>query len=118
MIAGRAKVATLHPAFRSAVELLLDLAEENGVTVTVTSAFRSIEDQKRVCRTAPGPCATPGRSAHQYGLAIDLVGGATANSEDHKWLRAVAQVIGFGFVANDPVHLEHPAWPGLRKQIR
>ena len=88
------------------------------MNVTVTSGFRSTADQARVCRQTTGPCATPGRSAHQYGLAIDLVGGATVNSAEHKWVRDVAQVIGFGFVANDPVHLEHPAWPGLRKQIR
>ena len=118
MIAGRAKIATLHPAFAPSVNFLMDFAEYNGVNVRITSAFRSVEDQARVCAQVSGPCATPGRSAHQFGLAVDLVAGASTNSAEHKWLMLVAGIMGFGTVANDPVHLEYPQWNALRKQLR
>lgn len=120
MISGRHKLAQLHPAFRPAVELLMDWAQQNGVSVSIYSGYRSAHDQARVCAqiAGKGPCAAPGRSAHQYGLAVDLTGGANVNSAEHRWVMECARIIGFGFVANDPVHIEHPAWSGLRKLLK
>ena len=118
MISGRHKLAQLHDAFAPYVDFLVDFASQNGVSVAVTSGYRSIQDQARVCSQTSGPCATPGRSAHQFGLAVDLVAGPNVNSPEHIWLMEVARIMGFGFVRNDPVHLEHPAWNALRKQLR
>lgn len=121
------KLAFLHPAFRPAVELLLAQAAEERIDVTITSGFRSIEEQKRVCAELKQrglrdgrhyPCATPGLSAHQYGLAVDLVGGASLSSAEHRRLRQIGASIGFAFVAEDPPHFEHPGWRGVYPEVR
>lgn len=118
MIRNRALLTGLSPYFRPWVDLLLDFAEANGVDVTVTSAHRTLAYQEQLCtrlRTAGSsvPCATPGRSAHQYGLAVDL------SSPHQTWLRAVANSIGFApLIANDPYHYEHPDWRAMRQHLR
>ncbi|MGH8905291.1 MAG: M15 family metallopeptidase [Egibacteraceae bacterium] len=37
----------------------------------LSSGYRSAGYQAQLCRRISGPCAPPGRSMHQYGLAID-----------------------------------------------
>jgi len=118
MIAGRRLTARLHSGFAPVVNLWLDYLEEQGVDISITSGYRSIEDQKRVCAVTSGPCATPGRSAHQFGLALDFVAGGSVNSADHKYAMEVAGALGFAFVRNDPVHIQHPAWEQLRQKLR
>lgn len=123
-VVGGSKLIFLHPAFRPAVEYLLDLVD---FPVTVTSGFRSIEDQRRVCAELKArglregrhyPCATPGMSAHQYGLAVDLMGGSSFGSAEHRELRRLGASLGFAFVAEDPPHFEHPAWRQIRPHVR
>lgn len=121
---GAAKLLFLHPAFRAAVDYLLAQVD---FPVTITSGFRSIEDQRRVCaelkekerRTGRHfPCATPGLSAHQWGLAVDMMGGSSFASAEHRDLRLLAAQLGFAFVPDDPPHFEHPAWRQIRPQVR
>ncbi len=121
MIAGRSKLAGLSPYFRPYVEWLLDYAESQGVSVTVVSAHRTPAEQVRAAaqaRAAGRPAAAPGRSAHQYGLAVDLMAGESSRSEEHSWLMAVGRAIGFRFYENDRPHFEHPDWPALRETLR
>ena len=127
MISGRGELLFLHPAFRPAVEELLAEAERQGISVQVTSGHRSIEEQARVCRELAArerregrryPCATPGLSAHQWGLAIDAVAGGSLSSPAHARFRALAASMGFAFVADDPPHLEHPAWRGILPHVK
>lgn len=68
---GADKIAGLDPDFQVAVNQLN--AAMNG-TLQINSGYRSPADQARVCREAPPgrPCAPPGRSMHQQGLAIDV----------------------------------------------
>lgn len=121
MIIGRQKLAGLHPYFRPWIDWLLDFADQNGVTVEVISAFRTVEEQKRAAaqaRAAGRPAAKPGRSAHNYGLAVDLAAGGHSSSADHKWLMSVWEAMGGSFYPNDAPHFEHPDWPRIREYLR
>lgn len=63
----------LEPVFRRDVETLLANSPHHWV---VTSGYRSLEEQRELYRKylAGGPKAAPaGFSAHNYGLAIDVV---------------------------------------------
>lgn len=123
-IVGASRLVFLHPAFRPAVDYLLAAVD---FQVTVTSGYRSTEEQRRVCEELKArgaregrhyPCATPGLSAHQYGLAVDMMGGHSFASAEHRHLVALGREMGFGFVSDDPPHFEHPAWRSLLPYVR
>jgi len=67
-------IQTLHPQVRTPFANLFKVWEEHGYYLQINSAFRSKQDQSNVTeRDANGnPIARPGRSFHQYGLAVDL----------------------------------------------
>lgn len=80
------------------------MARENGLHPIFTSGFRSIRRQDELYQRFlrgqhPYPVAAPGRSLHNYGLAIDLV------SDDNEWLGRVWEHWGgrYGGKA-DPIH--------------
>lgn len=124
-MSGRHRLADLHEAFRPAATLLVDTAVQY-IPVTITSGTRSIEKQAELYRelTArarregrPYPVARPGYSAHNYGLAIDVMGGTRFDSDEHRWLIEIGKALGMVTVKNDPPHLEHPAWRGILRQL-
>lgn len=97
------------------------MAEYYGVPVTVTSAYRTWEDQNRLYRNyrqclATGnfkktedckyPANKPGDSSHNYGLAWDSV------VPDHywPWWTALRRYLGFHVPDNDRVHAAVPNW--------
>jgi hypothetical protein len=59
----------LTPAMQDAVAQL-DAAM--GGELVINSGYRSAAEQARVCAEVSAPCAPPGRSLHQHGLAIDV----------------------------------------------
>jgi LAS superfamily LD-carboxypeptidase LdcB len=121
VIVARHKTETLSPYFKPYIDWLLDYADQQGVAVTVISAHRTNEEQAeaaRQARAAGRPAAAPGRSAHQYGLAVDLMAGKNSGSAEHEWLMKVGRAMGFRFYANDRPHFEHPAWAALRQTLR
>jgi LAS superfamily LD-carboxypeptidase LdcB len=64
-----------------------------------------LPSQVDVFRRKPGLAATPGRSQHGWGLAVDLCGGVqTFGSEPHLWMQLNAPAFGW----------HHPAWAGQR----
>jgi len=67
-------IDTLHPQVRSEFARLFRLWENEGYFLQINSAFRSKQQQANVTeKDANGnPIARPGRSFHQYGLAIDV----------------------------------------------
>ena len=72
-----------------------------GQPLCVTDSYRSYGAQVDVFRRKPSLAATPGRSQHGWGLAVDLCGGAERfGSEAHGWLKANAP--SYGWI--------HPAW--------
>ncbi len=64
----------LNPQFAECAAKFLQAWEKSGQgRVSITSAYRSVADQRCVCPVAvPGKCASPGRSKHQRGIAIDV----------------------------------------------
>ncbi len=121
MVVGRDKLNGLSPYFRPWVEWLVDFASAQGVTVTVISGYRTLEDQRRAAsqaKAAGRPAAKPGRSAHNFGMAVDLMAGANSSSADHEWLMSVWRAVGGQFYAGDRPHFEHPDWPAVREFIR
>ena len=75
---------------------LLEAAAADGVTLVVTSSFRSYSFQEQLFADNPGMddlIALPGHSEHQLGTTVDLSGGDA-------WLAANAAQ--FGFVVSFP----------------
>lgn len=86
-----------------AFQQLLDAAQRDGVTIAVTDGYRSFDSQVDVKRRKGWLAATPGRSMHGWGIAVDFDTRVT----DFAWLREHAGA--FGWI--------HPAWaqPGGSK---
>ena len=73
----------------------------SGAPLCVTDSYRDYAGQVSVFARKPGLAATPGRSQHGWGLAVDFCGGVQGfGSEAHRWMQANAPA--FGWV--------HPAW--------
>lgn len=73
MIVWRCSPDGLRPGFRADVDAFL---RTSPFTWYVTSAFRSMEEQRALWmkHLQGGPkAAPPGKSAHNYGLAVDVV---------------------------------------------
>jgi len=72
-----------------------------GQPLCVTDSYRSYAGQVDVFRRKPSLAATPGRSQHGWGLALDLCGGVERfGTEVHEWLRVNGP--SYGWI--------HPAW--------
>lgn len=106
---------TLDPVLIPWAKQLLELAQRAGVHPKITSARRSYAKQAALYKRfqegrSSYPVARPGTSAHEWGLAFDLV---VPNLTDQYDLGTVWQRWGgvYGGV-NDPVHFEYP---GFRK---
>lgn len=69
----------LQPAFRAKVVQFLSACKAAGIDILVTCTTRTMDEQARLYaqgRTIPGHIVTnakPGQSAHNYGLAVDIV---------------------------------------------
>ncbi len=74
-----------------------------GAPLCVTDSYRSYPAQVDVFKRKPGLAATPGRSQHGWGLAVDLCGGVERfGSEAHVWMQLNAP--RYGWI--------HPGWAG------
>lgn len=99
---------------RPYAEWCLAVADYYGVTVTVTSTFRSWAEQERLRRRwedglSPWPANRPGDSAHQYGLAWDSV----VHPDLQPWWDYVRRYAGFEVLDNDAIHAQVPSWRQL-----
>ena len=114
---GNPTIGGLDPALLSAVQQAASAAAAEGVSITVTSGWRSPEFQQWLLDDAVAaygslPAArrfvqTPEQSRHVVGLAVDL-GGAGA---EH-WLTAHSARFGLcRTYANEPWHFELAADP-------
>jgi hypothetical protein len=73
----------------------------SGAPLCVTDSYRDYAGQVDVFRRKPELAATPGRSQHGWGLAVDLGCGVQGfGSEPHRWMQANAHL--FGWI--------HPTW--------
>jgi len=74
---SRVDVSGLQPDLYSAlVGVGAEYKDKTGKNLTITSGFRSSEEQANLYAKFPDKAAPPGRSLHEYGWAFD------ANSED------------------------------------
>lgn len=72
-----------------------------GAPLCVTDSYRSYPEQVDVFARKPQLAATPGRSQHGWGLAVDLGCGVQGfGSEAHRWMQLNAPL--FGWI--------HPPW--------
>jgi LAS superfamily LD-carboxypeptidase LdcB len=100
----------LQPEAMKNLEAMLSAAYNQGIYIKVNSAYRTYEDQVRVkadsARTGI-PAATPGRSNHGFGLALDLAnsGGGRINPvttpKEWAWIQANKTKYGFQNLDND-----------------
>lgn len=98
-------LTTLDSRFEPYARALVEVAREYGLQPRVTSTYRSLREQAALYKRFiegrhPLPVAPPGRSKHNYGLAIDLV------CSNEKWLGSVWRYWGGNWWASDPVHFE------------
>lgn len=128
-------LSDLRPEVRPMVDAFLDAAAAAGIDVLVTCTLRSNDEQAALYAkgrtTAPigrrwvVTDAPPGKSAHNYGLAIDIVpmvnGKPDWNGTDPVWqtLGELGQQAGLewagepGFPFPEEPHFQHPQWRTL-----
>jgi len=114
----------VHPSLEAPLGLLRARLAKRGVQLKVLETDRAPERQTALYaqgRTAPGKIVTHARayeSAHNWGLALDVV-PVPDTPANWKLLRAEAAKLGFGLLGEwDPGHLQHPAWPTILAAIR
>jgi len=101
-----ADLSRVDPLIRLVALRLPAIAKKYGVSVRVTSAYRSPEKQARLyaeykAGRAPYVVAAPGTSRHERGLAIDMT------TDNLQWLVELMTILGFRWAGfKDPVHFE------------
>jgi len=124
MSSGAWRLSGLDPNVRAAADWALSWADYYGVPVTVTSGYRSEQEQARLrdlwvragrpssCSYIPSlgqtvcPANAPGDSAHNYGWAFD----SSVPAEYASWWDYVRSLAGFELLPNDQVHAQVPNW--------
>lgn len=93
---------SLRPGAAAAFNALSKAFErDTGATICVTDSYRSLAEQVSVKADKGKWAATPGRSQHGLGLAVDLCGGIQSfGTAQHLWMRQNAPLYGWF----------HPGW--------
>lgn len=100
------RIQQLHPCMQGRSRALINVAEDQlNLTLRVSHGFRSLQEQASIYAQGrfgnPGPTvsdAPPGRSYHNYGLAIDvapLVGGQPDWSINWNSVGTLGEQLGF-----------------------
>jgi hypothetical protein len=105
------QLAGLHPQLRPAAEAAVAWAARYGVQPTITSVWRSWEEQAKLYAEFQRggrkyPANAPGDSAHQFGLAWD----SWVPDAYMPWWVAVRRAYGWQVPNNDVVHAELANW--------
>ena len=74
--------------------------QEYGTNMCITDGYRSLSSQVTLKSTKGGLAATPGKSEHGWGLAVDLCASTYQGAAKTKWLRTNAPLFGW----------DNPAW--------
>lgn len=111
MASGRLKLGSLNAEVKRRAEWALSWADFYQVPVTVTSGFRSLEEQARLRRRweaglSSFPANRPGDSSHNFGFAWD----STVPSWAQTWWTQVRELAGFEVLPNDIIHAQVPNW--------
>jgi len=109
----------LHPDVQDRFRELIAAVENSGYNVVITSGYRSFEKQAALYKENPAN-AQPGRSPHNYGLALDInlqqsVSWWRKASTKAEWeqtgVPAMAKRLGFRWggdfaTFHDPIHFD------------
>ncbi len=88
----------LDQTFATSLDQFIKAAAAEGYKLSITSGYRSIEDQAKIyAEKGPGWAAPPGRSNHNFGQAADLGFGPGAQS----WAHENAARFGLAFPLKD-----------------
>jgi hypothetical protein len=99
----------VNPLLAFYCEQLIALAAHYGVQLRVTSTVRSRAQQTKlysayISGRSVLPAAPPGKSKHEYGLAVDMIAGSW---EHLSWVGQVWKSWGLTWGGTvDPVHFE------------
>jgi peptidoglycan LD-endopeptidase CwlK len=89
------KIKELHPKIQFAVSSLINRAStELGINLVINSGFRGEAEQKAFNDAKGKWAAAPGRSYHNYGLAVDISVKSLTPTQ-LKWVVAVSTELGF-----------------------
>ncbi len=95
------------------VEAMAAALANRGITIKVSSGFRSVERQRQLYanrRSNPYPVAVPGTSKHERGLAVDVVPVGARTAAVWRAIGEEAKRAGLrwggDFARPDPVHVE------------
>jgi LAS superfamily LD-carboxypeptidase LdcB len=122
----RIDTSKLRPDFLARLRGLLGAASAHGLTLVATEGYRSPERSDELYKNFKehgGPRAAPGgRSAHNYGRAVDFLAlrdGATVPNSDapeYDLLAELAARYGLRTLQslNDAGHVEDPDWETLK----
>jgi peptidoglycan LD-endopeptidase CwlK len=115
VITGLTKIYALYGPWRDWCEWCLRELDRRGFNPQVTSGLRSRASQAKlyddyIHGRSKLPAAPPGRSAHEYGLAIDVWAGNGQQAA----MMALLKSWGGELVANDAPHVQYP---GYRKAL-
>lgn len=113
-----ANLIKLKPEMKEILVKLDAKAKELGYTMVVSDGFRSHEAQIAAKKRKPKLCATPGKSAHEYGAAIDLAmykGGKAVSIDKIQEFADYAQSLGLEWGATwkskyEPWHFNFVQW--------
>ncbi len=103
-IPGTNGKAVINSRVSAAVVKMLKAAKADGISLSISSAYRSNSKQTELHNCAPGctggnPAAAPGYSNHQSGVALDV------NEPLNSWMRSNGSRYGYKwFGSGDPVH--------------
>lgn len=117
----------LHPALGYIAEQIVRELRADGIPARVSSGYRSLAKQRTLYAAyrRGGPlAAAPGRSAHNYGLAVDIaISGARVSDRRYKAMHKIARRLGLATLRGtqlqaDPYHVEVPHWRDWVKPSR
>jgi D-alanyl-D-alanine carboxypeptidase-like protein len=105
-------IEALIPELQQPCRDLVDLAGAAGVQPRITSTLRSHSQQASLYKrfisgNSAYPAAPPGRSAHEFGYAFDMI---VAGSENQTDLGSVWRSWGGVWGPNDAIHFEYPGF--------
>jgi hypothetical protein len=111
VIRGKEKLAGLDANWRRWCDWALAELDRRGFEPTVVSGLRTIGEQQRLYAAwlagrSRLPAAPPGRSAHNFGLAIDVWAG---NGQQAAMMRLL-ESWGAELVPGDDPHIQYPGF--------
>jgi len=99
----------LHRSAATAFQRWRDLARGAGIDLTLTDSYRTFDQQVELKKRKPDLAATPGKSVHGWGFAVDLAVGSPPKpfgASVFEWLKANGPTIGWhmGRPKDEPWH--------------